>query len=103
MIFFDPTSLPSLHPGAFGESGSGGSGEHAALDTQTQIERQQPFGMARVEVLETYIEWPRWCSICESEETFTAAMKCRFGLIGCCRTCANECIVPFSRSGSEVA
>jgi hypothetical protein len=72
------------------------------LDSQS-LEQQQPFGMAKVTALEIPVEWMRWCGLCESEERFVATLEGKFGLIGCCSTCGNERIAPFTRAVSGVA
>jgi hypothetical protein len=98
------SSLPTLYPGLVGGSEGGHSlGEGSALETPQSLENQQPFGMAKVFALTPPREWMRWCLVCESEERFIATLECRFGLIGCCSTCGNERIAPFTRAVSGVA
>jgi hypothetical protein len=59
-----------------------------------------PTGIA---VLETHVEWMRFCEICDSEQVFVAGWQCATGLVGCCLGCGNERVAPFTRTTSEVA
>ena len=54
-------------------------------------------------LLETQIEFMRFCLKCDCETIFTAVLECQHGLIGCCRGCGDERLIPFSRMNSEVA
>jgi hypothetical protein len=55
-----------------------------------------------VNSLATPVEFMRRCEICESEQIFTASWECDRGLVGCCRGCGDEKVVPFTRANSEM-
>jgi hypothetical protein len=56
-----------------------------------------------VAVLETQVQWNRYCEVCDGDELFIADLRCDRGLIGVCISCGSERIAPFSRVNSEVA
>jgi hypothetical protein len=58
---------------------------------------------AKVAVLETAVEWMRWCSNCETEQRFVAEMECAIGLIGHCSNCGEEKIAPYTRTVGEAS
>ncbi len=53
--------------------------------------------------LEPQVEFMRFCSRCDSEQIFTAVMQCEQGLIGVCRSCGDESLIPYTRTNSEAA
>lgn len=57
----------------------------------------------RIEALVVPIEWMRYCDVCEDEQRFFASLVCVSGLIGCCTSCGDERIAPFTRTNSEAA
>jgi hypothetical protein len=62
-------------------------------------------GTAALEIstLAPWVEWMRFCPVCDSEQRFVAGWICDLGLVGCCSTCGDERILPFTRMNSEVA
>lgn len=56
-----------------------------------------------ITALETVVEWMRYCSTCDSEQTFIADRQCEYGLIGRCFRCDEERIARYTRANSEAA
>ncbi len=58
---------------------------------------------ASVAVLDQFVEFSRFCFICDSEQIFRAGWECDSGLLGCCLGCGDERIAPWTRTCVEVA
>ena len=56
-----------------------------------------------IAVLDSRVEFMRFCSTCECEQMFVAGWECASGLVGCCLGCGDERIAGFSRTTAEVA
>jgi hypothetical protein len=54
-------------------------------------------------ILETSVEWMRFCDVCNAEHRFVANVRCSTGLVGCCSNCEEYGIAPFTRANSEAA
>jgi hypothetical protein len=57
----------------------------------------------QITFLSVPVEWPRWCSVCESNCLFIADRELAFGLMGQCQGCGNHFWTPFTRATSRAA
>jgi hypothetical protein len=53
-------------------------------------------------VLETPVEWQRFCDVCECDRRFLAEFVCADGLLCHCTMCLDQRIAPFTRTTTEV-
>ena len=51
--------------------------------------------------LDPHREFMRFCEVCESEQRFVAQFELGNGLWGCCTTCGDERVVPYTRTVIE--
>ena len=56
-----------------------------------------------IAVLDSKVEFMRFCAHCDSEQMFVAGWECASGLVGCCLGCGDERIAGFTRVTGEVA
>jgi len=52
-------------------------------------------------VLNSQVQFMRFCEKCDSEQIFLAGWACEQGLVGRCLGCGDERIAPFTRANSE--
>jgi len=54
-----------------------------------------------VAALEPYVEFMRFCPVCQLETRFIAQIELLNGLYGCCANCGDESVAPFTRTVSN--
>ncbi len=57
----------------------------------------------RIAVLAHFVEFMRFCRVCDREQIFRAGWQVDSGLLGCCLGCGDERVVEWTRTNSEVA
>jgi len=51
-----------------------------------------------IAVLAEFVEFSRFCFVCDAEQIFRAGWECDAGLVGCCLGCGDERIAPWTRT-----
>ena len=72
-----------------------------SLRLELQQQPRHDFG-ADITPLVIYVEWMRYCELCDSEQLFIAKESCSLGLIGRCQKCGDAKVGRWTRANTEV-